>query len=152
LHGSNHGLLVSVGADRRLKLWQVPTLGTPQAPLHPQDQPQQAAAAAAADAEVELPAEACNQPAASSPRIMPGVSSDAVASSQPVPVLLQLQPLSAAAVDPSPPGAGPKQQQFYGAAAVVPGSIQCDGSCVVLCSGVNGRLGAAALVPGGWGY
>jgi hypothetical protein len=63
---------------------------------------------------------------------------------------LRLQPLSVAAVDPSPPGGGPKAQQYYGAAAVLPGSVCADGSCVVLAAGVNGRVGAAAMVTGGW--
>jgi hypothetical protein len=156
---SHYGYLVSVGADRRLKLWQVPRLGTPQQPLQQQDQQQQApaapagaAATAAVAEEAESPASACTQPAAK-PTGVSLVTADAVADRQPGPVVLQLQPLSAAAVDPCPPGSGPKQQQYYGAATVVPGSVQRDGSCVVLCGGVNGRLGATALVPGGraWG-
>ena len=47
--------------------------------------------------------------------------------------------------------AGPKgQQYFYGAAAVLAGSVVPGGLCVVLAAGGNGKLGVVHLVPGGW--
>jgi len=195
------GLLVSAGADRRVKLWRVPRLAT-QPHLLPQT-PTQAAAAAAAATEAtaaaesaaaavavavaegsEAPVHSSLTPAAAKPSdpdittaaagaaaatasgaadsnmqpgqgITPGstksrTAAAATATTVQRPAVLQLQPVSAAAVDPSPPTIGPKSQQFYGTAALVPGSAGADGSCVVVCAGVNGRVGVVNLLPGGW--
>jgi hypothetical protein len=153
------GFVVSVGADKRVKLWKVPPLGTPvtaqqqQAPPPPPPPPEQLPAAVVPEDHTEASAAAA-QPAAEEASTAPAASPTPTAAParapavKQQPAVLQLQPLSAAAVDPAPPSSGPKAQPYYGAAAVLPGSVCGDGSCVVLCAGVNGRIGVAVLLSG----
>jgi hypothetical protein len=128
--------VITAGADKSVKLWQLL-----------QRLPQQQPAADSTEADAD-PAAITSTNATSAAAAAATDAGTAVTLPSP-----EVQ-LAAAAAVRQPTGGGGSWQQgkhssmYYGAVALVPGSMMSDGSCMVLMTGMAGGVMLAAMVPG----
>jgi hypothetical protein len=132
--------VVTAGADKSVKLWQLL-----------QRLPQQQPAAESTVADVD-PAAVTSTDATATAAAAAAAEDTGTAVTLPPPEV-QLAAAAAAAVRQPTGGGGSWQQgkhssMYYGAVALLPGSVMSDGSCMMLMTGMAGGVLLAAMVPG----